>query len=130
MREKIYIMLEIRIIMRYSQGGVKMSETTEDIILRFHARVSSGGRITLPETSRKYLNLKSGDFVKIKVKKIVFDENRLSIKRIAEAIAYAKIASRGQITIPEHIRALLGIKEGDIIEIDLLEFSPVVPRNG
>lgn len=102
-----------------------MQENPENIILRFHARISSGGRITLPETSRKYLNLKSGDFVKIKIKRITFDKDTLILKRINEAIVYGKLASRGQVTIPEHIRKLLDLKEGDIIEVDLLEFSPV-----
>ncbi len=98
-------------------------EMTEDVLLRFHAKISSGGRITLPETSRKYLRLKNGDFVKIKVRKVKFDESKLTIKRISEAVVYGKMASRGQITIPKHIIQALDLKEGDIVEVDLLEFS-------
>ena len=95
----------------------------ENVLLRFHAKISSGGRITLPETSRRYLKLKNGDFVKIKIKKVKFDESKLTIKRISEAVVYGKMASRGQITIPKHIMQALGLKEGDIVEVDLLEFS-------
>ena len=100
----------------------------KDFIIRFHARVSSGGRITIPETSRKYLRLNKGDFVKIRIKKVTFDEHKMEIKRLAEAIVYAKLASRGQITIPENVRESLMIKDGDIVEVDLLEYAYAEPR--
>jgi len=99
-----------------------------DIVLRFHARVTSGGRITIPETSRRYLRLNNGDFVKIKVRKVKFDEKEKKIKRFAEAVIYAKLASRGQITIPENIRKSLDIKDGDIVEVDLIEYAYAKPK--
>lgn len=43
-----------------------------------------------------------------------------------EALSYefsAKVAQRGKITIPSTIREILGIKDGDIVTLNILEVA-------
>jgi|Deesub1362B_J571_1020462.scaffolds.fasta_scaffold00059_33 AbrB family looped-hinge helix DNA binding protein len=103
-----------------------MSESQESII-RYHAKVTSGGRIIIPDITRRILGIKKGNIVKLKVSKVDSvkeKEKRVIIRTGPEVIFEAKVGSRGLITIPDKARELLKISDGDYVEVELLDYKP------
>lgn len=92
-------------------------------VIRYHARVVGGGRIVIPDITRKLLGIEKGNIVSLKVAKIAKVETgneTLIIETSEPIIIEARVGNKGLVTIPEEARKLLGINVGDIVEVALV----------
>lgn len=91
-------------------------------IIRYHAKVVGGGRIVIPEITRKVLGIERGNIVFIRVAKIKgtkLKNGLVEIETSDPVFIQARVGNKGLVTIPEEARKFLGIKVGDIVEVAL-----------
>lgn len=97
-------------------------------VVRYHARVVGGGRVVIPEITRKLLGIEKGNIVSVKIAKIEkvdTKEGEIIIETSEPVLLEARVGNNGLITIPEEARKILGIKEGDIVEVSLYDVVKV-----
>jgi len=99
----------------------KDAEFTTSII-RYHAKVVGGGRIVIPDITRKILGIERGNvvFVRIaKVKGTKLEGGHIKIETSEPVVIQARVGNKGLVTIPEEARKILDVDVGDIVEVTL-----------
>jgi AbrB family looped-hinge helix DNA binding protein len=84
-----------------------------EILAKFHVIVHKVGRIVIPIGTRKFYGIEQRDFVEVKIKK--YDDNNPK-----EGTFTAKVGEHGSVFIPKHLREVMSIKPGDVVEVLLL----------
>jgi len=96
-----------------------MTENQERIVeplAKFHAKVSTKGRVAIPKETRALYEIQYNDFVILSVRKVDTKAKR-PIKR---ALMLGKVSTSGQTVIPKQLQEDLGIHVGEIVEIALM----------
>jgi len=93
-------------------GATKIIEP----LAKFHARVSTKGRIAIPKETRSLFELEYGDYLSLIIRKLDFS-TKLPLKR---AFLIAKLSSSGQIVVPKQLLNELDIQIGEIVEVLLV----------
>lgn len=93
-------------------------------LAKFHVQVYKNGRIAIPGNEREYFGLDKHDIVNLVVRKVVGG------KIIGRGQFWAQLTVHGRLTIPNGLREELNIKEGDQIEVLLIDFIKLKNKVG
>jgi len=85
-------------------------------LAKFHVQVYKNGRIAIPGNEREYFRLDKHDIVNLVIRKVV------NGKIVGRGQFWAQLTIHGRLTIPYGLRAELDIREGDQIEVLLVDF--------
>ena len=85
-------------------------------LAKFHAKISTKGRVAIPKETRAFYEIEYGDFVGLIVRKMDF-ASKTPIKR---AFLVAKLSTSGQIVIPKKLQEELELTVGELVEIALV----------
>ena len=85
-------------------------------LAKFHAQVYKNGRIAIPSNEREHFGLDKHDIVSLIVRKYEGE------KIIGRGQFWAQLTIHGRLTIPNGLRQQLNIREGDHVEVLLVDF--------
>ena len=85
-------------------------------LAKFHAKVSTKGRVAIPKETRALYELEYGDYLGLIIRKIN-PFTKLPEKR---AFLVVKLSSSGQIVVPKSLIENLNLEIGEIIEVLLI----------
>ncbi|WP_145973176.1 AbrB/MazE/SpoVT family DNA-binding domain-containing protein [Thermococcus barophilus] len=86
------------------------------VLSKFPVRVVKGLRFRLPKPLREKYNIEQGDFVVLTIEK---EDSKIT--------RTFKVSSDGLIYIPQEIAQEIGMKDGDLIDVSLLECIHISP---
>jgi len=95
--------------------------TEEQVIeplAKFHIRITSGRRFTLPRETRDLYSIKEGYYVELIIRKI--DPKHRKI--VGRGLFAPKVSTNGVITIPKALVEELEIQKGEVVEILLINY--------
>lgn len=97
-----------------------MSENAKIIepLAKFHIKITSGRRFTLPRETRDLYSIQEGYYVELIVRKI---DPKLH-KIVGRGLFVPKVSTNGVITIPKALVNKLDIQKGEIVEILLINY--------
>ena len=85
-------------------------------LAKFHAKVSTKGRVAIPKETRKLYELEYGDYLSLIVRKV----DPITKSPIKRAFLIVKLSSNGQVVIPKQLLDELNIEIGEITEVLLV----------
>jgi len=86
-------------------------------LAKFHIRVTSGRRFTLPRETRDLYSIHEGYYVELIVRKIDPKQQRI----IGRGLFVPKVSTNGVITIPKALVNQLNIRKGEIVEVLIID---------
>ncbi len=96
----------------------------QEPLAKFHAQVYKNGRIAIPSNEREHFGLGKHDIVSLIVRKYKGE------KIIGRGQFWAQLTIHGRLTIPNGLRQQLNIREGDHVEVLLVDFIKLKNKVG
>ncbi len=96
----------------------------QEPLAKFHAQVYKNSRIAIPSNEREHFGLDKHDIVNLVIRKVIGG------RIIGRGQFWAQLTVHGRLTIPNGLRAELDIKEGDQVEVLLIDFIKLKNKVG